>query len=76
MGKRAFVTGVTGQDGAYLSQFLLDKGYSVTGLVARRATETDWRLRELGVIDRMELDPRRHDRPSIAVRRARNREAR
>ncbi|HEY7902162.1 MAG TPA: GDP-mannose 4,6-dehydratase [Casimicrobiaceae bacterium] len=55
MGKRAFVTGVTGQDGAYLSQLLLDKGYAVTGLVARRATETDWRLRELGVIDRLQL---------------------
>jgi GDPmannose 4,6-dehydratase len=55
MGKRAFVTGVTGQDGAYLSELLLKKGYAVTGLVARRATETDWRLRELGVIDHVEL---------------------
>jgi GDPmannose 4,6-dehydratase len=55
MGKRAFVTGVTGQDGAYLSKLLLDKGYVVTGLMARRATETDWRLRELGVFDSLEL---------------------
>jgi GDPmannose 4,6-dehydratase len=55
MGKRAFVTGVTGQDGAYLSKLLLDKGYVVTGLMARRATETDWRLRELGIIDAVEL---------------------
>jgi GDPmannose 4,6-dehydratase len=55
MGKRAFVTGVTGQDGAYLSKLLLDKGYAVTGLMARRATETDWRLRELGVFDSLEL---------------------
>jgi GDPmannose 4,6-dehydratase len=55
MGKRAFVTGVTGQDGAYLSKLLLDKGYAVTGLMARRATETDWRLRELGIIDAVEL---------------------
>jgi GDPmannose 4,6-dehydratase len=49
------VTGVTGQDGAYLSKLLLDKGYAVTGLMARRATETDWRLRELGVFDSLEL---------------------
>ncbi|MBX6744604.1 MAG: GDP-mannose 4,6-dehydratase, partial [Acetobacteraceae bacterium] len=33
MAKRALITGVTGQDGAYLSQFLLDKGYEVYGLL-------------------------------------------
>jgi GDPmannose 4,6-dehydratase len=49
MAKTAFVTGVTGQDGAYLSKLLLDKGYRVAGFVARRASETDWRLRELGI---------------------------
>ncbi len=35
MAKRALLTGITGQDGAYLSQFLLSKGYEVTGLVRR-----------------------------------------
>jgi len=48
-GKHALITGVTGQDGAYLSQFLLDKGYEVFGLMARRGSDTLWRLRELGV---------------------------
>jgi GDPmannose 4,6-dehydratase len=35
LGKRALLTGITGQDGAYLSQFLLSKGYEVTGIVRR-----------------------------------------
>src|SRR5665213_2663148 len=55
MGKRAFVTGVTGQDGAYLARHLLHKGYAVAGLVARRATPTDWRLRELEIADDVEI---------------------
>lgn len=50
-GKTALITGITGQDGAYLAKFLLDKGYEVTGLLARRSTDTLWRLRELGVAD-------------------------
>ncbi|NCT70713.1 MAG: GDP-mannose 4,6-dehydratase [Xanthomonadaceae bacterium] len=48
-GKSALITGVTGQDGAYLSQLLLGKGYRVHGLLARRSTDTLWRLRELGI---------------------------
>ncbi|MDH4120877.1 MAG: GDP-mannose 4,6-dehydratase [Deltaproteobacteria bacterium] len=55
MGKSAFITGVTGQDGAYLAKLLLDKGYQVHGLVARRATDTLWRLRFLGVAERVNL---------------------
>jgi GDPmannose 4,6-dehydratase len=47
-GRRALITGVTGQDGAYLSRLLLDKGYKVYGLVARRGSDALWRLRELG----------------------------
>lgn len=47
--KKALITGVTGQDGAYLSKLLLSKGYDVYGLIARRSTDTTWRLRELGV---------------------------
>lgn len=53
MSKRALVTGVTGQDGAYLAKLLLDKGYEVYGLVARRSSDTRWRLRELGVESRI-----------------------
>ena len=46
-GKRALITGVTGQDGAYLSRLLLDKGYQVHGMVARRGSDALWRLKEL-----------------------------
>jgi GDPmannose 4,6-dehydratase len=54
-GKHALITGVTGQDGAYLARFLLDKGYSVHGVVARRGSDTLWRLRELDVLDNIEI---------------------
>jgi GDPmannose 4,6-dehydratase len=47
--KRALITGITGQDGAYLSRLLLDKGYEVFGLLARRSTDTLWRLRYVAV---------------------------
>jgi GDPmannose 4,6-dehydratase len=43
------ITGITGQDGAYLARLLLQKGYEVHGVMARRSTDTLWRLRELGV---------------------------
>ena len=46
-GKRALITGITGQDGAYLARLLLDKGYQVYGLAARRGSDALWRLREL-----------------------------
>ncbi|MCU1284843.1 MAG: GDP-mannose 4,6-dehydratase [Acidobacteriales bacterium] len=51
MSKKAFITGITGQDGAYLSRFLLGKGYEVFGLLARRSSDTKWRLRELQIED-------------------------
>jgi GDPmannose 4,6-dehydratase len=49
--KRALVTGVTGQDGSYLAELLLGKGYEVFGLVRRASTETRERLE--GVLDRV-----------------------
>lgn len=49
MTKSALITGVTGQDGAYLAKLLLQKGYQVYGLHARRSTDTLWRLRFLGI---------------------------
>lgn len=55
--KRALITGITGQDGAYLSEFLLGKGYEVFGVIRRsshRGVE-DHRLRWLGVADRVTL---------------------
>ena len=51
----ALITGVTGQDGAYLAKLLLEKGYKVYGLIARRGTDTLWRLRELGIEQQVEL---------------------
>jgi GDPmannose 4,6-dehydratase len=55
MSKRALITGITGQDGAYLAQLLLNKGYEVYGLIARRGTDTLWRLRELGIENGVQL---------------------
>lgn len=49
MNKSALVTGITGQDGAYLAKLLLDKGYRVCGLLPRRSSDTLWRLRELAI---------------------------
>lgn len=49
MPKSALITGITGQDGAYLAQLLLEKGYEVHGLIARRSSDTLWRLRDLGI---------------------------
>ena len=47
MEKRALITGVTGQDGSYLSEFLLEKGYDVHGLVRRSSTEKKERIDHL-----------------------------
>jgi GDPmannose 4,6-dehydratase len=47
--KRAFITGISGQDGAYLSKLLIDKGYKITGGVRRNASGNLWRLEELGI---------------------------
>jgi GDPmannose 4,6-dehydratase len=57
MKKRALITGITGQDGAYLSQLLLSKGYEVFGLVRRSSTAdvNDVRLKWLGIADRVSL---------------------
>lgn len=47
MTKSALITGITGQDGAYLSRLLVEKGYEVYGLHPTRTSDTLWRLREL-----------------------------
>ena len=47
--KKAIITGVSGQDGAYLSQFLLDKGYTVYGAYRRTSSVNFWRIEELGI---------------------------
>jgi GDPmannose 4,6-dehydratase len=47
--KNAIITGITGQDGAYLAQLLLDKGYTVYGTYRRTASTNFWRVEELGI---------------------------
>lgn len=47
MGKRALITGITGQDGSYLGEFLLEKGYEVFGMVRRASTESFQRIEHL-----------------------------
>jgi len=53
--KSALITGITGQDGAYLAKLLIDKGYRVFGLHARRSSDTLWRLRHLGIATEVTL---------------------
>ncbi len=55
--KRALITGITGQDGAYLAKFLLDKGYKVYGTYRRLSTPNFWRLQYLGIFEEVELLP-------------------
>jgi GDPmannose 4,6-dehydratase len=52
---RALVTGITGQDGAYLAKFLLDKGYRVYGTFRRTSSVNLWRIEELGIENHPEL---------------------
>ncbi len=47
--KKAIITGITGQDGAYLAELLLNKGYKVYGTYRRSASVNFWRIEELGV---------------------------
>ena len=49
MTRKAFITGITGQDGAYLAELLLSKGYIVYGAYRRTSSVNFWRLNELGV---------------------------
>jgi len=59
MSKRALITGITGQDGSYLAEFLLDKGYEVHGIVRRVAIEDPehrlWRIKY--ILDKIILHP-------------------
>ncbi len=57
MVKKALITGVTGQDGAYLSKLLIDKGYKVYGTFRRLSSPNFWRLQHLGIMDKVNLIP-------------------
>ena len=54
--KTALITGITGQDGAYLTQLLLEKGYTVYGTYRRVSSVNFWRLEELGVASHPNLE--------------------
>ena len=51
--RKALITGITGQDGAYLAKFLLDKGYEVFGIYRRLSTPNFWRLQHLNIFDKI-----------------------
>ena len=53
--KIALITGITGQDGAYLANLLLNKGYKIYGTYRRSSSLNLWRLEELGVLESIEL---------------------
>ena len=55
MQKIALITGVTGQDGAYLAQLLLEKGYAVYGAYRRTSSVNFWRMQELGILEHPQL---------------------
>src|SRR5574339_155299 len=55
MAKRALITGITGQDGSYLAELLLEEGYEVFGMVRRLSTPNTWRIEHL--LDRITLKP-------------------
>lgn len=66
--KRAFITGISGQDGAYLSRLLLDKGYEVHGGMRRNAQDSMTRLRALGIERRVVLHDLDLAEPNAIVR--------
>ncbi|MDR3412256.1 MAG: GDP-mannose 4,6-dehydratase [Formivibrio sp.] len=55
MSKRALITGITGQDGAYLAEQLLARGYTVYGTYRRTSSVNFWRIEELGLLDHPNL---------------------
>ena len=61
MTKTALITGITGQDGAYLAKSLLSKGYQVYGTHRHKSLTTFWRLEYLGIVDKVKLKPQATD---------------
>lgn len=59
--KKAIVTGISGQDGAYLAELLLGKGYEVYGTFRRTSSVNFWRIEELGIADHPNLHLVEHD---------------
>ncbi len=65
MAKRALITGITGQDGSYLAELLLEKGYEVFGMVRRLSAPNSWRIEHL--LDRITLRAGRSARSAVAA---------
>lgn len=64
--KKALITGITGQDGAYLAKFLIEKGYHVFGTYRRSSTPNFWRLKYFNIFEKVKLVPLDlFDSPSI-----------
>jgi GDPmannose 4,6-dehydratase len=56
MSKTALITGISGQDGAYLANFLIKKGYRIIGTDRRSARSNLWRLSKLGIQDKIKIE--------------------
>lgn len=65
--KSAVVTGITGQDGAYLAELLLAKGYRVFGTYRRTSSVNFWRIEELGLTDHQNLELVEHDLTDLSA---------
>ena len=65
--KTAIVTGITGQDGAYLAELLLSKGYKVYGTYRRTSSVNFWRIEELGIDNDPNLNLVEHDLTDLST---------
>jgi GDPmannose 4,6-dehydratase len=65
--KIAIVTGITGQDGAYLAELLVSKGYTVYGTYRRTSSVNFWRIEELGIQDHPQLRLVEHDLTDLSA---------
>ncbi len=67
MSRTALITGITGQDGAYLARLLLDKGYTVFGTFRRASSVNFWRIKELGIHEHPRLHPVEFDLTDLST---------
>ena len=65
---KAFITGITGQDGAYLAQLLISKGYEVHGGIRRNSQDEIYRLRVLEIENEVQLHELELSEPSGIIR--------
>jgi GDPmannose 4,6-dehydratase len=67
MSKKALITGITGQDGAYLAELLLEKGYTVYGTYRRTSSVNFWRIEELGIANHPNLNLVEYDLTDLSA---------